>query len=163
MKKICSRCETEKDLEEFAKRNDRNNWVRSICKKCDAAYARQYRKENGHKHKIAYTNWRIINKERYLQHKRDHEKQRRLSDPELAKKLREKNLAYKKTEAWKACQRKWVRKGYDIGDDVMYMSQKYRILEIVPYKWYRIRKYWPEGIVLIRPRRLLEKKKSSLL
>ena len=163
MSRICSRCNADKDLEEFAKRNDRSNWIRSICRKCDAAYARQYRKENAHKHKIAYTNWRIINKDRYLQHKRDHEKERRLSDPELAKKLRERNLAYKKTEAGKACQKKWIRKWYDIWDDVIYMCQKYRILEIIPYKGYKIRKYGPEWIILIRPRRLLEKKKSPTL
>lgn len=99
MKKICSRCNSEKDLEEFAIRNDRANAYRSICKKCDAEYARNYRKENAYKHKISYTNWRIKNKDQYLKQKRDHEKERRLSDPIHAEKVRQRNLAYKKTKA----------------------------------------------------------------
>lgn len=163
MTKICTRCKTEKDLKEFTKRNDRPNWYRSICKMCDAIYAQQYRINNSNKQKIAVTNWRIINREKYLQQKRDHEKERKLNDPELAEKIRDKNLAYKKTKAWKRSQKKWIRKWYDIWDDVMYMCYKYRILEIIPWKWYRIRKYWPEWITIIRPRRLLEKKKSPIL
>ena len=46
MKKICSQCKIEKELNEFNPNKDRKSGYRSECKECRRAYVREYKRRN---------------------------------------------------------------------------------------------------------------------
>jgi len=63
MKKICSKCNKEKDISLFYKRTDRNSY-RSYCKECCKILDDVYRKNNKDKRKNILKNYEIKNKDK---------------------------------------------------------------------------------------------------
>ena len=64
---------------------DSRSGANHICKECDNAYAREYRRKNAEKHKAYYQEWRAANKEKLSQQAKD---RRAKLKPDELKKLR---------------------------------------------------------------------------
>ena len=81
---LCARCGELKHQSEMNKRfREGKSGASHVCKECDNAYAREYRKKNAEKHKAYYTKWRARNKDKLR--KQAQARRSKLSDPELAK------------------------------------------------------------------------------
>jgi hypothetical protein len=71
--KICSKCETEKDVCEFGANNSTRDKLRKICKECRKIEGKNYREQNPEKMK----EWYKHNSERALQQKRNYYQENR--------------------------------------------------------------------------------------
>jgi len=159
--KTCIKCLIDKPLDSFTRRNDRKNSYRWRCKACEAKAATERRNENRNHYNTVQKNYTIKNRDHYLKMKREKEKRYR-ENPEYRAKVYARTKKYMSSDRWKEVLRRAYRKWFDIWDDVIYCDYKHKILEIIPRKWYKIRRYWPTWFTIIVPRRLLKKRIVSL-
>ena len=67
--KVCSKCSLELSLDEFSTRS-KGTRPRSVCKKCEAKFRREWRKKNPEEHKQQKKNWEIKNPEKHQRYLR---------------------------------------------------------------------------------------------
>lgn len=154
--KVCSKCKIEKELTLFTPRKDRPWKTHSHCRACQAKYAEQRRIENPHIVAQTTKNWRIKNRDKEIEMKRLREK-KRMSDPEKYEKKKKYNREYRRAHPIKH------RPAFEQWDNVMYEWVKYKVLWVVHWHWFKLRKYWLDDTILVIPKKHLTILKPKLL
>ncbi len=85
MKKICSKCDIEKELSEFHKDSSRKDSLRSDCKKCQCLRAQKYRNTDVGKKEIAKSKKRYGRSKKGKATIRAHDKKHKKDNPEKIK------------------------------------------------------------------------------
>lgn len=121
------------------------------CVLCRRNKSAVWRANNPHKVKISNSNYRIIhrdevNKRKIKSTKRYYENNKE----EIKAKMRE----YTKTDHHYKTRKKLWRKGYDIGDNVLFNNQKFRIVGVRPCVWYLIQRYWSPVPITVSRKKL---------
>lgn len=155
MEKSCSKCKITKDISCFSPRKERPGKYVSQCKDCKKEYTRNRRLSNPNKVKDELNRYKIINRESVLEAQRIRE-QRRMSDPNKYEEKKTYNRQYRKNNPIK------YKPAFEPGDDVIYNGLKYKVLWVVRWKWFRIRKYWLWNPIIVMPKKCLTLKSSSL-
>jgi len=98
MSKVCTKCEIEKDLEEFYKKKGMKDGYFSSCKKCNKQQSHQYRIDNSEQLKICRKQYKIVNAEQIRKYNQQYkivnaekinkyQKEKRQNDPIYRKNL----------------------------------------------------------------------------
>lgn len=147
----CTKCQEYKSLEDdYIIRIDRGTPYRD-CNDCKAKKSANWRDNNRHKLVIMRKNKRIIDRDEVRAKWRE---QARKYYAEHGDRRRAYMKEYSKTPAHYANNKKKWRKGYDIGDDVLFLGNKFRIVGIRPCVGYVIRRFW-QAVDLTVPRKKL--------
>lgn len=121
------------------------------CVLCRRKKAAKWRKNNPNKVKVSNKNYRIINRDEFRLRKVMHTKKYYEANKED---IKEKQRNYTKTEQhYKTRKRLW-RKWYDIGDNVLFNWQKFRIIGVRPCVGYLIQRYWSPVPITVSRKKL---------
>ena len=146
----CTKCLEYKPSETYPIRNSRLQPYRD-CVLCRRKKSEAWRKENPHKVKISLNNYRIIHRDEVRERKIAHTKKYYEENKE---EIKAKMRAYTKTEHHYKTRKALWRKGYDIGDNVMFNGQKFRIIWVKPYVGYIIQRYWSPVPITVSRKKL---------
>ena len=121
------------------------------CVLCRRNKAAAWRDENPHKVKISLNNYRIIHRDRVQERKTAHMKKYYEDNKE---EIKAKMRVYTKTDQHYKLRKKLWRQGYDIGDNVLFNGQKFRIVGVRPSVWYLIQRYWSPVPITVSRKKL---------
>ena len=94
MKKICSKCKIEKNLNEFGKDKNTKDGLRYICKECANGYSKKHYKNNLEYYEERNKKWQKENPEynkKWREDNPDYDKERYDNNPEYIKKWQKEN------------------------------------------------------------------------